>query len=148
MSFNTYLSQLLDDFRIAWNKESLDDFAEMITDDFRLTTPGLIFTNVSIKPHIIIGKEEAMAFFKQSRKKVPLRSTISDIEIGPTKKVKFKVHYYEIDLWSAYECIINKYGKFEELNIARIEDPDGKKISTMLVLKNVLKHKVKSLLIK
>ena len=145
MKFDAFIPQLLDDLLQAWNNAEMDKFADLLEDHIQLTTPGLVFSNVAIEPQVLKGKEEVMIFVKKTRAELPLRSTISNLREQAGKKIDFKVQYYEIDVWSSYDCFISQYGKLQELTITRLENTEGKKISTIYVLKNILKYRLKNL---
>lgn len=148
MSFQTIIPKILDNFLQAWNNMDMDKFGDLLDDDIVLTTPGLVFTNMAIKPQVLTGKAEVLKFITKTRNSLPIKSKIYDIEELVGKRIGFKVHYYEIDVWSFYDCLISQYGKFKELTITRLENTEGKKISTINVLKNVLKFRLKNLFCK
>lgn len=86
-----------------------------------------------------------MLFLNKVRKKLPLKTRIVDDVKVEGKKVSFKVHYYEIDVWSCFECLLTEYGKIKSLTITRLEDPEAAKISTIYVLKNIIKFRLKNI---
>jgi len=143
MSFEAYITKLVNDFKDSWNEKQLETLGDLLSEDFIITTPGLIFTNVSIQSHRITGKEAVLKFMNKSRKKLPLRLTISNIKISSQRTVQLKAHYFEIDVSSIFELKISRHGKFDSLTINRLEDTKGTKISTIYILKNILKHKLK-----
>lgn len=145
LTFDSYIPKLLDSFSNTWNDAKMKKFALFLDQDILVTTPGLVFKNVSIESQVIRGKEEVMKFLEKTRKKMPLRTKISEIIKVEGKRINFKVHYYEIDVMSCFECLLSEYGKIKELTITRLEDAENRKISTISILRNVLTYQLRNL---
>lgn len=145
MNIETYIPDLFEDFSTIWNSGDMKKFGDLLAEDVSVNTPGLNFTNIAIDSVVAKGKKEAILFFKKSRKKLPLCLKISDFVDINGKHVSFKAHYFEIDVWSLFDCDLSKYGKIKQITITRLESTESTTISKIYILKNIVKHKLKML---
>lgn len=140
MNLEAYIADLFEKIKAVWNSADMTEFAELLDENVEVRSPGLEFCNVTIDGRVIKGKEAVLQFFEKSRRKLPIKASIDEFVEINGKRVCFKAHYYELDLWSLFECALSKYGKINLIVITRLNDKKSSLARKIYVAKNIARH--------
>lgn len=142
MKFNAVIINLVDELRTAWNSSKWDELVALLDDEVCLITPSLILSEFSFASEIIQGKSQVSRFLKRTRNRLPLRIDVEIIDAINGRQVRLKAQFYELGVYSEFECLFSKYGLIQELKIVGVEKEEIK-LSKISILKNVIRNRVK-----
>lgn len=148
MDFETVIVSLMENMQDAWNNSDYETMASLMEEDVTVIIEPVIVNGISIKPQKFQGKEKAVRTAKKIQKKLPLRYKVEYDRENLGKKISYKKFYYELNVWAYFESTISEYGKFKEFRVTKYENTESKKMTAFYVLRNIAKHRLKSIFTK
>lgn len=136
------LSSLVLDFCSAWNRADFEHLESCLDDNVTWKTPGLYYTVFQIEPQELSGKKDLLQFFKNLHKHMPLKTSVSKIQLDQDGLVIAKLYYYEIGIESKVRCKISVDGKLIEMNILRDKTVKVKGKSRLKLITFLIKNKL------
>ena len=146
MSFNKKIISLIKTTQEAWNNNNCEAFENLFEESILATVAPVTIGLVSIESAQLKDKKEIIEFLKNLRKRIPLKYVAEYDTKNLSKHIHYSKFFYQIGLRAHFECVISEYGKYKEFHIQKYENAKAGKITSLQIIKNVLKYKVTSLL--